>query len=289
MRRRRLVRVPASSANLGPGFDCVRVRARAAHGARGRGDRALRGPHRPADRARPAQPRACAAFARLPRPTPSPSGSGRRSRSAAGWARARRPTSPGSWPPTTSSSSTPTCSRWPPRSRATRTTSRPRCTAASSSAPTARRRASSRRTGLEAVLVVPRRPVRTQHGARGAARAGRRWPTRCSTSRTARCSSLGLARGRLGPGRARSRATACTSRAARTSTRARWSSSRGARELGALGATISGAGPTVLVWCHYEATGGRRRGAARARPRAGREVMRVPFESAGRRRARALS
>jgi homoserine kinase len=31
---------------------------------------------------------------------------------------------------------------------------------------------------------------------------------------------------------------------------------RRARELGALGATISGAGPTVLVWCFYEQTGG---------------------------------
>lgn len=30
---------------------------------------------------------------------------------------------------------------------------------------------------------------------------------------------------------------------------------RRARELGALGATISGAGPTVLVWCAYDATG----------------------------------
>jgi homoserine kinase len=30
---------------------------------------------------------------------------------------------------------------------------------------------------------------------------------------------------------------------------------RHARELGALGATISGAGPTVLVWCFYEQTG----------------------------------
>jgi homoserine kinase len=30
---------------------------------------------------------------------------------------------------------------------------------------------------------------------------------------------------------------------------------RRARELGALGATISGAGPTVLVWCFYEQTG----------------------------------
>jgi homoserine kinase len=30
---------------------------------------------------------------------------------------------------------------------------------------------------------------------------------------------------------------------------------RGAREMGALGATISGAGPTVLVWCAFETTG----------------------------------
>lgn len=30
---------------------------------------------------------------------------------------------------------------------------------------------------------------------------------------------------------------------------------RSARSLGALGATVSGAGPTVLVWCAYDATG----------------------------------
>jgi len=30
----------------------------------------------------------------------------------------------------------------------------------------------------------------------------------------------------------------------------------GAAELGAVGATISGAGPTVLIWCHWEQTGG---------------------------------
>jgi homoserine kinase len=30
---------------------------------------------------------------------------------------------------------------------------------------------------------------------------------------------------------------------------------RRAPELGALGATISGAGPTVLVWCAFESTG----------------------------------
>ena len=28
-----------------------------------------------------------------------------------------------------------------------------------------------------------------------------------------------------------------------------------AEELGAVGATISGAGPTVLFWCHWEQTG----------------------------------
>jgi homoserine kinase len=31
---------------------------------------------------------------------------------------------------------------------------------------------------------------------------------------------------------------------------------RGASELGAVGATISGAGPTVLFWCHWQQTGG---------------------------------
>jgi homoserine kinase len=55
---------------------------------------------------------------------------------------------------------------------------------------------------------------------------------------------------------------------------------RRARELGALGATISGAGPTVLVWTHYEQTGGVVEGLRRA---AGDEarVMRVPFETQG--------
>ena len=53
-----------------------------------------------------------------------------------------------------------------------------------------------------------------------------------------------------------------------------------APSLGALGATISGAGPTVLVWCHYEQTGGvvealRRECAGWA------EVVRTPFEPQG--------
>ena len=53
-----------------------------------------------------------------------------------------------------------------------------------------------------------------------------------------------------------------------------------ARELGALGATISGAGPTVLVWCFYEQTG------AVAEALSGEidgwaSLLRVPFETQG--------
>jgi homoserine kinase len=53
-----------------------------------------------------------------------------------------------------------------------------------------------------------------------------------------------------------------------------------AQDLGALGATISGAGPTVLVWCRYEQTGMvvdqlRRETAGWA------SVIRTPFESQG--------
>jgi homoserine kinase len=50
--------------------------------------------------------------------------------------------------------------------------------------------------------------------------------------------------------------------------------------LGALGATISGAGPTVLVWCHYEQTGGVLEALTR-RTQGWATVMRAPFESQG--------
>jgi len=55
---------------------------------------------------------------------------------------------------------------------------------------------------------------------------------------------------------------------------------RDACALGALGATISGAGPTVLVWSHYEQTAAV---AERLRERAEgwADVLRVPFESQG--------
>jgi homoserine kinase len=55
---------------------------------------------------------------------------------------------------------------------------------------------------------------------------------------------------------------------------------RRAREVGALGATISGAGPTVLVWCHYEQTGGVL-DALRREAGDWAQVMRAPFESHG--------
>ena len=55
---------------------------------------------------------------------------------------------------------------------------------------------------------------------------------------------------------------------------------RRARELGALGATISGAGPTVLVWTHYEATGAV---VGRLKPATAgwAQVVHVPFEPQG--------
>lgn len=53
-----------------------------------------------------------------------------------------------------------------------------------------------------------------------------------------------------------------------------------APELGALGATISGAGPTVLVWTQYEATGGVF-DALQAETEGWASVLRVPFEPQG--------
>lgn len=54
---------------------------------------------------------------------------------------------------------------------------------------------------------------------------------------------------------------------------------RGAADLGALGGTVSGAGPAVLVWTHYEQTAGVVDGLRRSAP--GAHIMRVPFEPEG--------
>jgi homoserine kinase len=53
-----------------------------------------------------------------------------------------------------------------------------------------------------------------------------------------------------------------------------------ARELGALGATISGAGPTVLVWCFYEHTGAVVE-ALRPQIDGWATLLRTPFEAQG--------
>jgi homoserine kinase len=53
-----------------------------------------------------------------------------------------------------------------------------------------------------------------------------------------------------------------------------------ARELGALGATISGAGPTVLVWCFYEQTGAVVE-ALRPEVKGWATLLRAPFEAQG--------
>jgi len=53
-----------------------------------------------------------------------------------------------------------------------------------------------------------------------------------------------------------------------------------AHELGALGATISGAGPAVLVWCFYEQTGGVAEALAREID-GWATLLRTPFESQG--------
>ena len=54
---------------------------------------------------------------------------------------------------------------------------------------------------------------------------------------------------------------------------------RRARELGAIGATISGAGPTVLFWCHWEHTGTVVEAVRRAAPDC--EVRRAQFVPGG--------
>jgi homoserine kinase len=59
-----------------------------------------------------------------------------------------------------------------------------------------------------------------------------------------------------------------------------WDLVQNARRLGALGATVSGAGPSVLVWCDFASSGAV---AARLRAEVSEwaEVLRVPFTGAG--------
>ena len=132
--------------------------------------------------------------------------------------------------------------------------------------------------GLEAVLVIPEMPVRTAE-ARAALpdqvpiadavfniAAARRspwaWPPAAGTSSPPASS------------------TGCTSPTGPTSIPRSAELAAHATELGALGATISGAGPTVLVWCSYEQTGAVMERLRRAAD-GWAEVIRAPFESQG--------
>ena len=241
--RATLVRVPASSANLGPGFDVMGAALDLHMEVDVEETGRVRGPHRSADRPRPPQPDRARVRARCTRPT-FEFRSAPTSRSRAAWGRARRRSSPASSPPTQSSSSAPTC--WPRRrgSKATRTTSPRRCSAASCSAPTARASASSRRPA-SSLLVVP-----AQRGAHR--RRARRCPPRIPISDAVFNIAPRLAaRARPGPQRPRARRARARRPPPPAAPRVTLPALVGARragELGALGATISGAGPTVLVW-----------------------------------------
>jgi homoserine kinase len=132
--------------------------------------------------------------------------------------------------------------------------------------------------GLEAIVVVPDAPVRTKE-ARAALPA--EVPIADAIFNVAHASMLvlGLARGEwdlvsrgLQDRLHQPRRASLYPRSLEIAERA--------RELGALGATISGAGPTVLVWSHYEQTGGVAQ-ALKRETEGWAAVMRVPFEPQG--------
>jgi homoserine kinase len=132
--------------------------------------------------------------------------------------------------------------------------------------------------GLEAVLVVPEEAVRTREARRALPRQVPLADAVANVGRTAQL-VLGLARDdfsliALGlddrlhqPHRAHLYPRSAELVAS-------------ARDLGALGATISGAGPTVLVWTSYDTTGSVV-AALRERCAGWADVMRVPFEEHG--------
>jgi homoserine kinase len=133
-------------------------------------------------------------------------------------------------------------------------------------------------TGLEALAVVPAEPVSTS-AARAALPAEVPISDAVFNVAHAALLTLGLARGDwdlLARGLAdrlhQERRAGLFPRSYELATRA--------AELGALGATISGAGPTVLVWCFYEQTGAVAEALA-AEIDGWATLLRTPFESQG--------
>jgi homoserine kinase len=133
-------------------------------------------------------------------------------------------------------------------------------------------------TGLEAILVVPHAGVRTK-AARAALPAD--VPMQDAVFNTAHAALLvlGLARGDW-----ELLARGLDDRLHQPHREQLFPRSmelvRRARSLGALGATISGAGPSVVVWCHYEATASIVE-ALRPHAEGWGRVIRAPFEPHG--------
>jgi homoserine kinase len=133
-------------------------------------------------------------------------------------------------------------------------------------------------TGLEAIIVVPHKAVRTKE-ARAALPAEVPMADAVHNLSHAALLVLGLARGELDLiGRGLSDRLHQPHRAHLFPRSA--DLLRRAPELGALGATISGAGPTVLVWCHFEQTGTVLE-ALRQETGDWAQVLRAPFEPQG--------
>ncbi len=133
-------------------------------------------------------------------------------------------------------------------------------------------------TGLEALAVVPREPVRTEQ-------ARKALPEQIPLSEATFNVShgallmLGLARGDFDLISQGLQDRIHQPRRASLYPRSYELVGR-ARELGALGASISGAGPTVLVWCFYEQTGAVLK-ALVGEVEGWAKVMRASFESQG--------
>jgi homoserine kinase len=133
-------------------------------------------------------------------------------------------------------------------------------------------------TGLEAIAVVPEHAVRTSE-ARGALPA--QVPLEQAVFNVAHGAllTLGLARGDWELVARGLRDELHEQRRSHLFPRS-YELVRKAPELGALGATISGAGPTVLVWCFYEHTGAVA-DALRPEIDGWAKLLRAPFESQG--------
>jgi homoserine kinase len=133
-------------------------------------------------------------------------------------------------------------------------------------------------TGLEALAVVPREPVRTA-AARAALPAEVPLSDAVFNVAHGALLTLGLARGDWDLVARGLRDRLHEQRRSHLFARS-FELARRAHKLGALGATISGAGPTVLVWCFYEHTGAVVE-ALRGETEGWADLLRAPFEPQG--------